>query len=262
MAENTYLTALHGMEKIISDARDFIPAFNRKGYSDSFKKYYEKHLSVYEAVETGYNNALDKQQYLFNMAEASVMPVVSVIDALSGKSKKEREIMDSNLCMVVYVLPGILHFKGNSAKPLTDEILRQWKEHFPKTNLSAAPFEEIESGFHKKWCYITTAVCETFGKPDDCYELTLLRNYRDGYLQNQPDGEEIIREYYDVAPTIVKRINKLPDRKTIYRSVWDNYLDPCITMIENGEQESCKELYIKMVRDLQERYFYTDTAKH
>lgn len=261
MAENTYLTALHGMERVIPDARQFVSMFNRKSYGDAFQKYYEAHAVTFGAVETGYQNAIDKTQYLFNMAEAAVRPAAAEVQKMSGRSKQEKELIDSNLSMVVYVLPGILYYKGESAKPLTDEILRQWKAQFPKTNLSAAPFEEIESGFHKKWCYITTAVCETFGKPDDCYELTLLRNYRDSYLQSQPDGEEVIREYYDVAPTIVKRINRQPDKKKIYRGIWETYLSPCITMIENDEKAACKELYIEMVRTLQERYFYTDNTR-
>lgn len=261
MAENTYLTALHGMEQVIPDAGQFVSMFSKKSYGSAFEKYYEAHAATYQAVETGYKNAIDKTQYLFNMAQAAVAPAVSAVNKLPGRSKREKELMDSNLCMVVYVLPGILYFKGECSGPLTDEILRQWKEQFPKTNLSAAPFEEIESGFHKKWCYITTAVCETFGKPDDCYELTVLRNYRDTYLQNQPGGEEAIREYYDVAPTTVKRINRQPDRKKIYRSIWETYLNPCLTMIENDEKESCKELYMEMVRTLQERYFYTDQKK-
>lgn len=261
MAENTYLTALHGMEQLIPGARQYVSMFSRKNYGSAFQKYYEANAATYQAVETGYQNAIDKTQYLFNMAQAAVSPGVAAVNKLPGKSKQEKELIDCNLSIVVYVLPGILYFKGESGKPLTDEILRQWKEQFPKTNLSSAPFEEIESGFHKKWCYITTAVCETFGKPDDCYELTLLRNYRDSYLQNQPDGEAVIREYYDVAPTIVKRINRQPDRKKIYRGIWDTYLSPCITMIENDEKESCKELYIEMVRTLQERYFYTDQGK-
>ena len=62
------------------------------------------------------------------------------------------------------------------------EVIGAWKEAFPKSALQATSFEEIEQGFRKKFCYITSAVCETFGKPDDCYELTLLRNYRDTSL--------------------------------------------------------------------------------
>lgn len=44
-------------------------------------------------------------------------------------------------------------------------------------------------------CYITTAVCEFYGKPDDCYELTEFRKFRDEWLALQPDGELLIKNY-------------------------------------------------------------------
>ncbi|MDO4344400.1 MAG: CFI-box-CTERM domain-containing protein [Eubacteriales bacterium] len=254
--ENVYLTALHGMEGMFPAVVKPSETFKKSSYGNQFRGYYEEKLPVFEALEEGYNNALDKEQYILNMAEALVQPAAGKISAVTKRGKQEGMLVDYNMFIVVYVLPSILEFKGNSSRPLADQILACWKQQFPKANLSAASFEDIEAGFHKKWCYITTAVCETFGKPDNCYELTVLRNYRDGYLMSQPEGEEIIREYYDVAPTIVKRINKRPDKKAIYRNLWDTYLAPCITMIENDENESCKELYMKMVRDLQEKYFY------
>lgn len=256
--ENVYLTALHGMTELLVHIDRPMDNFKRSRYEAAFLKYYEDSLYIYEALETGYNNAIDKEQYLVNMAEELADKAGKELAECTRRSKKESLMMEFNLRMVVYVLPGILKFKGNSSEPLSEAILKAWKEHFPETNISSASFEEIESGFHKKWCYITTAVCETFGKPDDCYELNLLRDYRDGYLMSQPDGEELIHEYYDVAPTIVKRIGKRSDKKQIYRKVWEDYLRPCITMIENQELESCRELYIKMVKDLQEEYFYTN----
>lgn len=258
--ENTYLTALHGMETILPSLDRPLDSFKKKTYSDYFKRYYEAHIQTYTAVEEGYVHAIDKEQYIFNMAEAAVSAPAAQIDRTAKKSKREARLIDTNLCFVVYVFPGILKYGGESAGPLTQEILRMWKERFPETNLSCATFEEIEAGFHRKFCYITTAVCECFQKPDDCYELTLLRNYRDGYLMSQPEGEEIIHEYYDVAPTIVKRINRSTDKMAVYQMIWEKYLQPCIHMIENGEEEDCKELYIQMVRELQEEYFYQKTA--
>lgn len=65
-------------------------------------------------------------------------------------------------------------------------------------------------------CYITTAVCEQYGKPDDCYELTAFRRFRDCWLMQQPDGKELISQYYDTAPAIVDLINKQENRVEIY----------------------------------------------
>ena len=98
------------------------------------------------------------------------------------------------------------------------------------------------------FCYITTAVCESLNKPDDCYELTTLRKYRDEYLLSTESGREIVEEYYNIAPTIVKRIGRQDDAGEIYRGIWDEYLSPCIHLIEKGRKEECKDRYSEIGR--------------
>lgn len=101
-------------------------------------------------------------------------------------------------------------------------------------------------------CYITTATCEELGKPDDCYELTMFRNFRDNWLSNQPDGKELIARYYKTAPAVVELINKQKNRVEIYHYISDTYLVKCLDYIEKGENQKCKELYIDMVEYLYE----------
>jgi hypothetical protein len=47
-------------------------------------------------------------------------------------------------------------------------------------------------------CFITTAVCDFLSEPDDCYELTLFRSFRDNWLSFQPDGKQLVEQYYDI----------------------------------------------------------------
>jgi hypothetical protein len=103
-------------------------------------------------------------------------------------------------------------------------------------------------------CFITTAVINVLGKSDDCYELNTLRRFRDEWLRFQKDGEELIREYYEKAPTIVEVINKEPESKNVYRYLWNNYIKRCIELIEEKKYDECKALYIKMIRELERRY--------
>ena len=65
-------------------------------------------------------------------------------------------------------------------------------------------------------CFITTATCDNFGKPDNCYELNTFRTFRDNWLSCQPDGPALISEYYDVAPAIVEKIDSLSNAKEVY----------------------------------------------
>ncbi|WP_455099983.1 GTPase family protein [Peptostreptococcus stomatis] len=99
-------------------------------------------------------------------------------------------------------------------------------------------------------CYITTATCEEYGKPDDCYELTSFRSFRDDWLINQPDGKELIDRYYKTAPKVVELINKQSNRTDIYQHLNDTYLAQCLKYIEEGENEKCKSLYISMMEYL------------
>ena len=110
------------------------------------------------------------------------------------------------------------------------------------------------SNQNQEGCFITTAVCDNFGKPDDCYELTAFRKFRDGWLKLQSDGQKLIDEYYKTAPTIVAKINSLPNAKIIYSEIWDNYLSKCLSYIEARDYTACKKLYIKMVEDLKSKF--------
>jgi hypothetical protein len=57
-------------------------------------------------------------------------------------------------------------------------------------------------------CFLTTACCTTLGLPDDCFELTTLRRYRDTVLAGTAEGRAAIAEYYRLAPALLAA---LPD---------------------------------------------------
>lgn len=253
---NYYLTGIEGMPKLLDCCDDPMVYFKKKTYPGAFQRMYQEHFATLDAIENGYNMVIDKDTFLENMANALTAHATEKINACSKKRDKESKMMDLNMTMAVFVLPIILEYKGTSSKILADKLIVSWKKEFPKSNLQAADYEYIEKGFHRKYCYITTAVCETFGKADDCYELTALRDYRDHYLASLPNGNALIQEYYDVAPTIVKHISQLENAAEIYHSIWETYLNPCLSMIEHQEMEQCRELYQEMVYTLRDTYFY------
>ena len=99
-----------------------------------------------------------------------------------------------------------------------------------------------------KMCFLTTAVCEYLGKPDDCEELTTLRAYRDNWLAKQPGGRELIEEYYAIAPGIVRAMKDSPDYGELCETLLARYIRPCLALIAEGKNEECKRLYMEMVR--------------
>ena len=96
------------------------------------------------------------------------------------------------------------------------------------------------------FCFITTAVCDYYGKPDNCYELTTLRHYRDTWLRVQPDGESLIAEYYASAPLIVSKLRQSPLYPDYCHTLMSKYITPCLELIEKKKYNECKNLYVAM----------------
>lgn len=96
-------------------------------------------------------------------------------------------------------------------------------------------------------CFITTAVCEYYGKDDDCEELTTLRKYRDYWLSNQEDGDDLIREYYNCAPLIVNSLKMSNNYAEYCEELMEKYIKPCLELIKCNKYLECKNLYIDMV---------------
>jgi len=232
--------------------------FRKNTYEEMFKEYYRNHLYIIEAIDKAYCVTVDKDAFIRKAADDFVGRAGEIIDAILKKSKKEDQLIQFNMALVIYILPVFLEYHGGCSKILVDTIVDTWNNSFEKANISSCSFDVINGGFRRRWCYITTAVCETLGKGDDCYELNLLRAYRDGYLMQTQDGTEVVREYYDVAPTIVKRIGRKDDAADIYQGIYDRYLKNCVELIEADRLEECREVYSDMVNDLKQEYFITN----
>lgn len=96
------------------------------------------------------------------------------------------------------------------------------------------------------FCFLTTAVCEYYNRPDNCFELAILRNYRDNWLKKQPDGPFLIEEYYKTAPLIVSRLTASENYPEYCRRLWNQYISPCLNLILENKNEECKKLYSEM----------------
>ena len=103
-------------------------------------------------------------------------------------------------------------------------------------------------------CFITTAACMALQDTDDCAELELLRHFRDSHIQNTPEGELVVAEYYRVGPRIVSCIENLPDPSARYLLLWEKYIAPSCQLIKAKQWESAKRFYIHMVRELCEEF--------
>lgn len=95
-------------------------------------------------------------------------------------------------------------------------------------------------------CFLTTVCCEEKGLPDDCYELTMMRKYRDEILKKTVLGEKIIKFYYNEAPRIVQQIKGSDKREEICTWIY-NEIRKVIHDYENGNLNEAGSRYLFMM---------------
>jgi hypothetical protein len=103
-------------------------------------------------------------------------------------------------------------------------------------------------------CYLTTACVNAMGFSDDCFELRVLRNYRDRVLLKTTHGKRAIQEYYILAPQIVQATNALGEKA---KSIWINtYVDinKAVSLVLSGDFDKAYSHYKDMTQGLMRRY--------
>jgi hypothetical protein len=106
-------------------------------------------------------------------------------------------------------------------------------------------------------CFITTAMAEQLGEPDDCEALTTLRRFRDEVMATTPSGKALIAEYYRIAPEIVRSIG---DDAEAYAELRDQYISPAVEAVKAGRNDEALELYTGMVVGLSNKYLTKENS--
>jgi len=102
-------------------------------------------------------------------------------------------------------------------------------------------------------CFITTACVEARGLPDNCPELNTVRAFRDNYVRALPNGEEILCEYYEVAPQIVAGINGADNRQQVYLNLYEDLIS-AVELIRQGKDNEVFRNYLRILSELKQRY--------
>ena len=98
------------------------------------------------------------------------------------------------------------------------------------------------------FCYITTAVTQALGEPDDGPTLTKLRKFRDEYMCGTQDRVLELRDYYATAPALVAAIDKRPRAKHIYEEMNLLYLQPAVRAIDSQNYPLAHNMYKRLVK--------------
>lgn len=248
------------MISMFEEAMGLCGQFRKNTYETAFRDFFERRRKELADLLLEIRKAEDEKRDELIQETAQIIPryVEEKLNAIPGKRKRENQIMDYNLALVSFFVPLLLYSRDPELEMVADQTIKNWNQLEAVTmKVGKSTFEEINGGFRKRLCYVTTAVCRSLNKPDECYELRTLRKYRDCFLAHSPGGEDTIREYYNIAPTIVKRIDRRENADEIYKEIWENYLSPCIRLIESEKMEECRELYTKMIHDLERGYLFS-----
>jgi hypothetical protein len=102
-------------------------------------------------------------------------------------------------------------------------------------------------------CFITTACTVAMGLPDDCAELVILRQFRDEYVRQLPNGDKIIDEYYRIAPAIVRKINERPDHQEVFTALF-RQIEKAVQLIRERRYSEAFVDYADVVKRLRKEY--------
>lgn len=103
-----------------------------------------------------------------------------------------------------------------------------------------------ERGSGNSGCFLTTVCCEEKGLPDDCYELTMMRKYRDEVLKKTAYGQQIVKFYYEQAPRIVEQINNSDKKKEICDWIYSE-IHSVIKQVNKGHLNEAGNRYLFMM---------------
>lgn len=72
-------------------------------------------------------------------------------------------------------------------------------------------------------------------------------------MKKMPDGEQLITEYYEIAPKIVKAIEASPNKSEYYDKIY-SVVSKCVDLIENKNYDEVLNLYKSMVLNLKKEF--------
>lgn len=95
-------------------------------------------------------------------------------------------------------------------------------------------------------CFLTTACCEYMNLPDNCYELEVMRKFRDDVLLKTYSGSALVKYYYDLAPQIVEVIQHHEKKKEILEWIYKEIVEIC-NLVECGKNDEAISHYVLLV---------------
>ena len=171
----------------VKNFRDYQKKILRDAFFEAFETYETGCAPVIQELNNGITP--ERQTELLDQAAEAML------DELSAGWEKKTDMDDEKIILAIFFVPMVRKLQLPVSEEFVTLLQKKWVERYPKSPFYLGDYDSISGGFRKKFlglCFITTAVCQELGKPDNCAELTAFRAFRDGYLASQPDGEALI----------------------------------------------------------------------
>ena len=98
-------------------------------------------------------------------------------------------------------------------------------------------------------CLLSTAACKALGLPDDCPELRLLRQFRDGVMADSADDRRDVERYYAMAPAALASIEQRPDADAVLHRLYWQAVRPAVSAIETGRHDDARAILRRLLDD-------------
>lgn len=238
--------------EVITNHKGIEQKLTKTGYGPAMDQYAEANRQIFDSLNTAHAAGV------LTLEEAAAQFLDQLENRWNNSRKNTNSLREQDKFVIaIFLIPMIRRLALPCSEDYCITLHAQWRKRYPKSIFEIGDYDTINAGFKKKFlglCFITTAVCQQSGKPDDCAELTAFRSFRDGYLRACSDGPMLIDRYYQIAPSIVLEIEKTPDKAARYDAIWQTYLVPCYNDLQTGRLQQCKVRYEQMVHELEKEY--------
>jgi len=108
------------------------------------------------------------------------------------------------------------------------------------------------TSIEKENCHITKVVLYARGLPDDCYELNMLRKFRDIYLNKEGYSSEV-KDYYENSTKYAECIErKAETNPELFNELYIRFIEPAVKAIEKNDMKKAHRIlrnYLNLVKE-------------
>lgn len=127
-------------------------------------------------------------------------------------------------------------------------------EAYGRSNYSRQNMYENSRSHQSSGCYLTTAMCNILGYPDNNYYLETLRTFRDTVLQQDFKYIPLLLSYDIIGPQIAYELEKDENKVEISTNLFNKFITAAVIAIENNKVNDAVNIYTAMTESLAERY--------